>query len=92
MSSRKIVGVDIIERRLAVRRSNNVWNYVTDINQSLSNDDIDEENMSITIHYNFTLTDGIYTQLKDLYVAAGWKVDISFNGSITELKFTDEQS
>jgi len=86
-SSRKVVNPSIINSRLKNRSSGNVWYYVTQINLSLEKNDINIEENSIDVTFNFELDLNILESIIEIYEAEGWDVVFIINEDITKITF-----
>ena len=71
--NRKVIEPTIIEQRKEKRSTENVWNYVTEINKQLTNNMIMVDN-SIIVIANFVVDDNIMSQIVDLYESVGWEI------------------
>jgi len=71
--NRKVIEPTIIEQRKEKRSTENVWNYVTEINKQLTNNLIYVDN-SIIVIANFVVDDNIMSQIVDLYESVGWEI------------------
>ena len=80
--SRKILGPEIVQRRLQMVTENNVWNYVDKINKQLAVNNIREDG-SIDIVANFIMDDELFAKLKSMYLSAGWdRFEVSYTDPV----------
>jgi len=77
--NRKVIEPSIIAQRKAKRSSENVWNYVTEINKQLTNNMIYTDD-SIIVTGHFIIDTNIMEQIVELYSNAGWDIsNVTYN-------------
>ena len=75
MSSRKIVGSEIIEQRQYRQTQNNLWYYVDAINDFLGKNPINTDK-SIDIEFFFSINQHMIDQIVETYEGEGWIIDV----------------